>query len=625
MLAYLVIRPLLDKNYGADFEAYCPFGGMQALASFFSSNTLTCSMTTVQIATGLAVLFGVIVVSKLFCSYICPIGTVTEWIGEQARKMKMQVTLSGKPDRFIRILKYSLLFITFYYSVSSSELFCRKFDPYYASFTGFSGDVVWYFALPALILTMVGSFFIRQFWCKYLCPLGAITNLAAYALPSVSLALIWVLANSIFPGTISWIWLAACICLLGFLLEATTLKFLIFPPLRITRNSGICTSCRICDKKCPMSIPISTVDKVNHIDCHLCVECVVKCPEKAALTINNKQWNWLPSAASVILIASALIISSAYELPTISERWVETSRIKEAGVFEMSGLKNIKCFGSSRSFANQMKEVPGVLGVETYVKHHKVRVYFDTKLTGSEKIKEAIFSPYSEFLNSPAAGLTTIKTFSVGIDHCFDPNDQSLLAELFRDQKGVMSLETTFGEPIQATFYYDPGLISSEKIKSRIEQKSVELKGEEGTFTVEPGFAINSKGQSEGTMEKAAFLERYFESRDVKFNKFDSYSASSVKTLNLPFPSAMDPEMQDWIPYLVSQLSNDDGVIRFKIEFTSSDPLLLISYVPTMTTRDKIIKLMNEPTFMVHYPDKSVKKVKNPFPIVLSGSGKESK
>jgi polyferredoxin len=136
------VRPFLDKSYIPDFEAYCPFGGMQSLASYFSVHSLACSMTTVQIALGIALILAVVLFSKLFCSYICPIGTFTEWMGTLGRKAKMHITLTGNTDRILRMLKYVLLYITFYFTVTASELFCRKFDPFYAAYTGFSGDVV---------------------------------------------------------------------------------------------------------------------------------------------------------------------------------------------------------------------------------------------------------------------------------------------------------------------------------------------------------------------------------------------------------------------------------------------------------------------------------------------------
>jgi polyferredoxin len=613
LLVYMLLRPLVDKKYVADFEAYCPFGGMQALGSFFSSNALACSMTTTQIALGIALLLGVILLSKLFCSYVCPVGSITEWIGSWARKLKMQFTLKGWFDRSLRLLKYVLLFISFYFSVTSSELFCKKFDPYYAAFTGFSSDVVWYYAVPALVLTLIGSFFIRQFWCKYLCPLGAITNLAVYALPAVSIILLWVLLNSAFNLSISWVWMLGAICLLGFILEATTLKFLVFPPLRITRNNDICTNCRICDKKCPMALEVSTVDKVNHIDCHLCTDCIVKCPEKGALSINKRSLNWLPATATVLFAVAAILLSIKYELPTISERWTDPQGLSNATVFEMSGLKSIKCFGSSRSFANQMKEVEGVLGVETFVKHHKVKVYYDEELTNAEKLRAAIFSPMSDFIAAPPASLSTISTMTLGIDRCFDPNDQYLLSDMMRQQKGIFAMETAFGEPVQATFFYDSTLLKPADIISWIEQKSVTFGEGENQYIQEADFIVNKNGRMAGRMAKVEFLARFFEVRDVSFNKFNTYKAGEFSRFNMSFPAAIDLEMQQWIPYLISHFSNNDGIVRFQTVFTSSDPELVITYVTKMTNPEQIRKMIEEPELLVHYPDKSVKKVKNPF------------
>lgn len=613
LLAYMLLRPIFDRSYMADFEAYCPFGGMQALGSFFNSNTLTCSMTTVQISMGLALFLAVLILSKLFCSYICPLGTLTEWLGQRARKLKLQITLKGAADKYLRVLKYALLFVTFYYSITSSELFCRKFDPFYASLTGFSGDVVWYFALPALLLTVVGSFFIRQFWCKYLCPLGAITNIAVYALPAVTLSLLWVLLNQALSLDISWVWLLGALCLMGFILEATTLRFLIFPPLRISRNEEICTNCKICDKKCPMALEISTVKTVNHIDCHLCVDCVAKCPEKGALTINKRSMKWLPAVAVIVLIAAALFFSSSYELPTISERWTTTEQLKKAEVFEMSGLKNIKCFGSSRAFANQMKEVKGVLGVETYVKHHKVRVYYDASLTNPELLKAAIFRPFASYLAVPSVSVGVIQTVSLGIDRCFDPKDQSLLIDVLSLQKGILAVETSFGEPIHARIFYDTTLISPKTIEASIEQKKVIFGEGDDKVEVELDFMVNRKDLKYSSLPKEEFLTEFLEPQDVSFNKYDNYKESELKTIMLPSQEIISPEMQEWIPYLISHLSNDDGVVRFQMVLSGMEPGIKIWYVPSITDTEKINKLLKAPEFLVHYPDKSVKKFENPF------------
>ena len=63
----------------ADVEAYCPFGGLQALGSYLVNNSLACTMSMTQIMVGVMLAVGVILFSKLFCGYLCPLGTVSEW------------------------------------------------------------------------------------------------------------------------------------------------------------------------------------------------------------------------------------------------------------------------------------------------------------------------------------------------------------------------------------------------------------------------------------------------------------------------------------------------------------------------------------------------------------------
>jgi len=612
LLFYMLIRPLMDKNYAADFEAYCPFGGMQSLAGYFSTHSLACSMTTVQIALGIALLLAAVLFSKLFCSYLCPIGTFTEWMGTLVRKARMHVALSGIADRLLRMLKYALLFVTFYFTVTSSELFCRKFDPYYASLTGFSSDVFLMYAIPALLLTVVGSFFIRQFWCKYLCPLGAATNIAVYGLPAATLTLLWVLLTHAGGLAIPWPWLLGALCLMGFAFEASTLKFFIFPSLRITRHDDLCTHCRICDKKCPMAIQISTADRVDHIDCHLCVDCLVKCPEKGALTINKRNLRWLPALATIILTTASITIATYYELPTISENWGDI-KSKNVKIVRMDGLKNIKCFGSSRSFANHMKEVPGVLGVETFVKHKRVIVYYDEKITDSRRVKEAIFSPISELLNPCGKSTGKISFVKFGIDRCFDPNDQAYLGELLKKDKGICAFSTRFGEPVEATIYYNPELTNEARIKELASSKTLEMEQGDAKTTVETGFVVNESCKTRGEIPVYEFLSIFIPATDATFNRYESYTYKQMMVYELPFAQAADPGLQKWMPFLVSQVSNDDGIVRLKTEFGENGPLLRIWFVSSLTTPDKITALLKSPEFIVHYPDKSVKKVKNPF------------
>jgi ferredoxin-type protein NapH len=61
-------------------------------------------------------------------------------------------------------------------------------------------------------------------------------------------------------------------------------RWLGIPQLRIVAaEPAKCTDCAACDRKCPMSLPVSTMHKegvVRTSDCILCGECVDGCPRK---------------------------------------------------------------------------------------------------------------------------------------------------------------------------------------------------------------------------------------------------------------------------------------------------------------------------------------------------------
>ena len=131
LLGYMLVRWGVDQAYTPDFEAYCPFGGLQALASYLVRGSLACSMSSAQIVMGIVLLVTVVLFSKLFCGYICPIGTFSEWLGKIGDKFKIRREITGVADKALRLLKYALLFTTLYFTLGSSELFCKNYDPFF--------------------------------------------------------------------------------------------------------------------------------------------------------------------------------------------------------------------------------------------------------------------------------------------------------------------------------------------------------------------------------------------------------------------------------------------------------------------------------------------------------------
>jgi len=262
ILLYLGGRMFVDKAFIADFEAYCPMGGLQALGSFIVNESLACSMTSMQISMGILLIVLVALFSKLFCSHICPLGTITEWLGRSGEKMKLNVSISGLADKLLRVVKYLILLVVFYFTMETSELVCKTFDPYFAVATGYGTDVNVWLASIAIAVLIIGSFFVKMFWCKYACPLGAIMN----TFRNVWLFIVIICAYFVMQWVgvhFHFIWALSGLALLGYLREIGVFTTGSTQAVSIRRNTDSCIDCGKCDKACVQGIEVSKYEKVT--------------------------------------------------------------------------------------------------------------------------------------------------------------------------------------------------------------------------------------------------------------------------------------------------------------------------------------------------------------------------
>jgi polyferredoxin/copper chaperone CopZ len=473
VILFLIARSFVSKTYIADFEAYCPFGGIMAFSSFLLTKSLACSMTSAQIAMGGVLIIAILFFSKLFCSFICPVGSVSEWIGKAGEKLKLRYTITGYADLLLRGVKYAILFVTVYYTLTSSELFCRKFDPYYATLSGFGGDVSMVWGIVALVIVIAGSFFIRLFWCKYLCPVGALSNIFRFMVTFI-IVIAGYLLMRLAGIAISFVWPLALICLISYMLEFYSLRSTFFPVFRIRRHQDLCTSCKLCDRNCPMAIEIHSVSEVKHIDCHMCGDCIHVCPEKGALTIDRKGKKWLPALITILLVTFGILAGKTFELPTLSLYWGDESKKEMMKEYTKNGLKNVKCYGSSAAFANQIKNVPGVAGVTTFVKTNTVKILFDSSLTDTMAIQKSIFSPVRVNLRNLRPEIEKIMEFDLGVDNFFDPLDSEYLRELLLENSSVIGFTTEFDCPVKVVIFADAAAkLTESEIAGMVEQKTL--------------------------------------------------------------------------------------------------------------------------------------------------------
>ena len=97
-----------------DLETYCPRGGILAFGTKLQQGTMPCNISDVAVFMALGLFVGALAMGKLFCSFICPVGFLTEWFGKIGTKFKIQFRLPTIGDRLLRSIKYFFLFIVVY-------------------------------------------------------------------------------------------------------------------------------------------------------------------------------------------------------------------------------------------------------------------------------------------------------------------------------------------------------------------------------------------------------------------------------------------------------------------------------------------------------------------------------
>ncbi len=614
VIVFILILAFFPSMVGIsapDFEAYCPFGGLQALGSYLLSDSLSCTMTSAQIVMGVLLFAGVILLSKLFCSYICPIGTVSEWLGRLGDKLRIRFTIKGIADKILRSLKYILLFITLYFTLSSNELFCKKFDPYFGLASGFNTDVVILYAVIAIVLVVFGSIFIRLFWCKYLCPLGAISNIFKFTIFFVGILAIYLILLQL-GVYITYVYPLAAACAGGYIIELIGQKSKFFPLAKITRNTDTCIDCNLCTKKCPQAIDVASLKTVKHVDCNLCGDCLLVCPKENTLTINKKKnWNRLPVIATVILLVLGVSLGSVWEVPTIDKRWEEPEVIENAAIFTQSGLKNIKCYGSSMAFANKMQHVDGIYGVATYVKHHKVKLYYNPSILNEEKIQELLFTPQKKPLQPLALNVDKVYEVSLKLENFFDSFDFSYLSMLLKQKTDAIGLISEYACPVIVKIYFAEEVEDKEQLISILESETLTYETTAGESTVKLKYEVSGKPEY-NTISRDEYVGLLFSPFQSVFNKRTSYSNDVLKSYLLPL--GKNKGLRNRFPYIVSHLSNDSGVVEFTTKLDSTmEEVAQIFYVDTLTNEQNIINALLTDSLTVSYTNGNKGKVKNMF------------
>lgn len=617
---------MFPKMTPVDPEAYCPMGGLEALTTYLSRGSLPCSMSSLQIVMGLVLAAAVILFSKLFCAYICPIGTIEDLLMKARKAVHFkgfEIKVGSVTDKILRIFKYGLLFWIFYTTATASELFCKKMDPYYAVATGFKGEITLWMSIVSLVLVVVCGFLIKRFWCRYICPLGAASNTFKFWLPLLGLgAAYWLL--SLCGLNIQWWWVLAAFCIMGYLLEILCGKPK-FQLLHIVNDTDRCTGCGNCQKNCPYNIDIRSYGKVvNSVDCTLCGECVGACAASSLAVgvcrpVKSKWTRFIPVILTVALVVAGMIAGSKFELPTISETWDIEDGMKLETV-KVEDLKSVKCYGSSMAFKARMQKVPGVHGVKTYVGSHTVVISYDPSRTNEEKILKEVFVPSHFRIWSPdPKKIDQLAIRTLRAEKMYDKMALNYLGlQLRTTGKSIFGVESEYDCPVIIHIYMsqaEADTLSDEWFKEIVNRKVLAMPVHGGGVKETPvDFEFVRMEKGIGHIKTTDYLEKMFDGFTAEFSgkypsgdttaivkRVEVYKDKPQYIYEIADQNYEKPIIKRGLPFLSNHLSKEEGVIGVYLKLNKDYvPSLQVRYAAPMTA-DRIWELMTMETWTITY------------------------
>jgi polyferredoxin len=236
----LGLTTYLALGFGTrNFEAFCPFGGMESLWGLYRGGEFSCTLGPLNLSMLIGILILALVAKKAFCGWACPIGFLGELAGRLSGLFwKKRPPVDSRVNGGAKLLRYVVLVLALYFTYRTEELILRGYDPFFLIFSGFGHGSLATISWIVLAAIIVGAWVVPMFFCRYLCPLGATFD------PLSRLGII-----------------------------------------KVARSVDSCTACGKCQKACPHDLAPHRVTVMRHRDCTNCFECVDACPEKHVLQI----------------------------------------------------------------------------------------------------------------------------------------------------------------------------------------------------------------------------------------------------------------------------------------------------------------------------------------------------
>ena len=269
---YLWVRGLETGAASADIapppgiEGWLPIAGLMNLKYFLLKGTVSSIHPAAMflLVTFLAISF---LFRKAFCSWLCPVGTISEYLGLLGKKiLGRNFRIWRWIDIPLRGLKYFLLgFFVWAISTMSANAIASFMHSDYGLVAGvkmlnffrFLGET----GLIVLGILVLASILVQNFWCRYLCPYGALLGFAS-----------------------------------------------LLSPVRIRREPEPCIDCAKCAKVCPSGLPVDKLVTIKSAECTGCLECVAICPAEGALHLALPKFTKAPKRIPSWVMAAGIAV-----------------------------------------------------------------------------------------------------------------------------------------------------------------------------------------------------------------------------------------------------------------------------------------------------------------------------
>ncbi len=226
----------------AGVEGFLPISALMGLKDWFSNGSIN-TIHPAAVVIFLTVILVSLLLKRSFCSWICPVGTIEELLWKLGfRYLRRNLLPPPWLDLPLRGLKY-LLLLFFLYNIlwkmpaqaiagflasDYHKIADVRLLDFFLNLAGISLMVI-----SALVLISIP---VRNAFCRYLCPYGALLGLVS-----------------------------------------------MLSPVKVARNMATCVSCGVCNQFCPSYLPVMTKQRIHSPECIGCWRCISNCRSAGAL------------------------------------------------------------------------------------------------------------------------------------------------------------------------------------------------------------------------------------------------------------------------------------------------------------------------------------------------------